>query len=237
MWRWIGSINCYACFEWYGLFSNPLHCWLRSNIFTGSLQQRRTSQPATTGQLGKNEACVNVCDYVRGIGESYLWRHAKAELECYRPGGRLSKEFMAFASCTLRGRIDMHSGLLIGYCSIASIDKKAPREVKDFIAEGVYSFPCRHFRNCKAWLFFKWKDFMPKDIRLHGWRCCETGSSTYYVCASCQKPKWQLTGVWNFCRDMQVFLLLSLPMLVASIAAWGCTLIGVVTFRWTCVKK
>ena len=171
------------------MFSNPLHVWLRCNIFTGTLQQRRTSQPATTGQLGKNEVCENVRDYVRGIGESYLWRHAKAELDAFQPGGRLSKEFIAFACCKLRGQIDMHSGHVVGYCSIAGIDQKAPREIKIFIDEGVYSFPCRNYRNCEEWLFFNAKDFMPKDIRLHDWRCYETGCSTYYLCATCQKTK------------------------------------------------
>ena len=83
----------------------------------------------------------------------------------------------------------MHSGHLIGYCSIAWIDKKTPREVKNFICEGVYSFPCRNSRNCKEWLFFNAKDFMPKDIEFYDWRRYETGGSTYYVCASCQKTK------------------------------------------------
>ena len=119
------------------------------------------------------------------------------EIQRHKSMTFISKELMCYAGCTLKGWNDDWNGHVTSYCNIVRFGNKASKGIRDFLHDGVYSFPCYNERHCKQWLFFRSRDFvdnlsMHDRLRYYGWWRVRTDDQRrrwYLKCPECAHPR------------------------------------------------
>ena len=123
----------------------------------------------------------------------YTIVQAMLEIRFHRKCTPISKELVCFAGCVLWGVHGKWTPHVTDFCEIKEFGNRATEDVKKFLSDGLYSFPCVNVRLCRQWLFFLACDFhLSCDIPLleQDWNRVRTSDRrVYFMCPWCKLNK------------------------------------------------
>ena len=123
--------------------------------------------------------------------KGYTITQAMLEIRYHRKSTPISKELVCFAGCVLWGVHGKWTPHVTDFCKIKEFGYRATEDVKKFLSDGLYSFPCVNVRLCRQWLFFRACDFHPSCDMLthllqHDWDRVRTSDRrVYFMCPCC----------------------------------------------------